>query len=105
MACGTPVIATDVNGASEVVRSREAGVLVAERTPRAIAEALERLRRQPPARAATRRYAEGFGWDQIAAANRAMLETAARLGYAQRHSPDIVCSAQRHLDAKLEPTF
>jgi glycosyltransferase involved in cell wall biosynthesis len=102
MACGTPVIATDVNGTSEVVRKREAGLLVRERTPEALAVAVDILRRQPPGRAATRRYAEAFGWDQVAAANRAVLQTAARLGYARRHSAEAAICARKHLDARPE---
>jgi glycosyltransferase involved in cell wall biosynthesis len=102
MACGTPVVATAVNGAAEVVGSRAAGLLVETRTPEALGEALDAIRRQPPSRAATRRYAEDFGWEPVARANRVLLETAARLGPAGRHSPEVVRAAQRQLDAGLE---
>ncbi|MDB5445443.1 MAG: glycosyltransferase family 4 protein [Phenylobacterium sp.] len=102
MACGTPVVATDVNGAAEVVRSRAAGLLVRMRTPDALARALDRLRQAPPSRDATRRYAEDFGWAQVAAANRALFDAVARSGYEHRHSVENVRGAQRHLTAALE---
>ncbi|WP_296951607.1 glycosyltransferase family 4 protein [uncultured Massilia sp.] len=63
MACGTPVVASNVWGTPEVVAAPEAGVLMRERTSPGIAEALGRLRANYPDHAATRRYAEGFSWD------------------------------------------
>jgi glycosyltransferase involved in cell wall biosynthesis len=80
IACGTPVAASDVNGTSEVVRSDAAGRLIAERSPAAIAAAIDLLRSNPPRREDTRRYAEGFGWDVIARANKALLISAAESG-------------------------
>lgn len=64
MACGTPVVATDVGGSREVVDAPEAGVLVTRRDGRTIAEALRSLLSALPDRAATRRYAERFSWDE-----------------------------------------
>ncbi|HVV65768.1 MAG TPA: glycosyltransferase family 4 protein [Rhizomicrobium sp.] len=84
IACGTPVAATDVNGTSEVVRSEAAGRLIAERSPDSIAAAIRLLRRNMPRPEDTRRYAEGFGWEVIARANKALLLSAARTGYAGR---------------------
>jgi glycosyltransferase involved in cell wall biosynthesis len=63
MACGTPVAATRVWGSPEVVRSREAGLLIPERTAASIAATIRELRATPPVRAATRAYAEEFSWD------------------------------------------
>jgi len=63
MACGTPVVASNVWGTPEVVAAPAAGVLMKERTAAGIAEALGRLRGAYPDHAATRRYAEGFSWD------------------------------------------
>jgi glycosyltransferase involved in cell wall biosynthesis len=62
MACGTPVIATRVWGTPEAVTEPAAGVLVAERSATALAAAARALLAQPPERAATRHYAERFGW-------------------------------------------
>ena len=42
-ALGTPVVSTPVTGIPEVVRDGETGLLVPERDPRALADALERL--------------------------------------------------------------
>ncbi len=63
MACGTPVVASNIWGNPEVVTSPEAGRLMGERTPAAVAAAVAALLRQPPDRGATRRYAERFSWD------------------------------------------
>lgn len=63
MACGTPVVASSVWGTPEVVASPDAGVLMAERTPRGLVQALSLLRHNYPSRAATRHYAEQFSWD------------------------------------------
>jgi len=62
MACGTPVVASNVWGTPEVVAAPEAGVLMQERTPAGLVQALSTLRANYPAHAATRRYAENFGW-------------------------------------------
>jgi glycosyltransferase involved in cell wall biosynthesis len=64
MACGTPVVASKIGGTPEVVSEPEAGVLMAERTPEAIVEAVQRLFARYPDRGATRRYAERFSWEE-----------------------------------------
>ncbi len=61
MACGTPVVATNIWGTPEVVQSQAAGVLV-DRTPEAIAQGVNALLSNPPRRQDTRRYAEQFDW-------------------------------------------
>jgi glycosyltransferase involved in cell wall biosynthesis len=63
MACGTPVVASNICGNPEVVSQPEAGVLMRERTPEAVAEAVRELARHMPQRTATRRFAEGYSWD------------------------------------------
>jgi glycosyltransferase involved in cell wall biosynthesis len=63
MACGTRVAASDVWGTPEVVAAPEAGALFTDRTPDAIAATVRQIMAQPEDRAATRRYAEGFSWD------------------------------------------
>lgn len=67
MACGTPVVATPAWGAREAVTAPEAGIVVDQSTPEAIAAAVSRLAAAPPDRAATRAYAERFGWDETTA--------------------------------------
>ena len=63
MACGTPVVASNVWGNPEVVREASAGVIAEENTPDGIGAAVRRLYANLPARAATRAYAEQFSWD------------------------------------------
>ncbi|MEQ8662760.1 MAG: glycosyltransferase [Gammaproteobacteria bacterium] len=62
MACGTPVVATRVWGTPEVVAAAAAGVLIDERSAAGVRDGVRRLLGSPPAREATRRYAEGFSW-------------------------------------------
>ncbi len=90
MACGAPVIASDVNGSAEVVGAPEAGRLLAARTPAAIVAAVDDLQRNPPARAATRRYAERFGWRPVAEANKVLLLGVAQNGYDGRYDDKIL---------------
>jgi teichuronic acid biosynthesis glycosyltransferase TuaC len=66
LACGTPVVTSDVGGAREVVDRPEAGRLAA-RDPRAVAHAVNALLADPPAQAAVRAAAERFSWERNAA--------------------------------------
>ena len=90
MACGTPVVASDVNGTAEVVRAPAAGRLMRERTPSGLVTALAELRRELPSREQTRRYAEQFGWRQVGRANRALLRAVGAAGYENRHAPGLL---------------
>lgn len=63
MACGTPVIATNISGTADVVKSNAAGVLMTERSAQAIAAAWTKLMENYPRREDTRNYAESFSWD------------------------------------------
>jgi teichuronic acid biosynthesis glycosyltransferase TuaC len=64
MACGTPVVASNVWGTPEVVAAPEAGELMAEHTAGGVVQAVERVLARGADRAATRRYAERFSWDE-----------------------------------------
>lgn len=66
MACGTPVVTPDVDGASEAIDRPAAGRLLRERTPQAIAEAIRSILAAPPAQAEVRASAERFTWDRNA---------------------------------------
>jgi glycosyltransferase involved in cell wall biosynthesis len=67
LACGTPVVTCDVGGARELIASETAGRLV-ERTPEAVAAAVNAILAAPPAREAVAALTEGFSWDANAAA-------------------------------------
>jgi len=69
LACGTPVVTSDVGGAREVVDRSEAGRLVA-RDAGAVAAAVNAILADPPAQAAVRAAAEGFSWARNAAESR-----------------------------------
>lgn len=64
MACGTPVVASNIWGTPEVVQSPDAGVLCEERSANGIVEGVNRLFNAYPDRQATRKYAEKFSWDE-----------------------------------------
>ncbi len=78
MACGTPVVATDVFGAAEAVRAPEAGVLVKTRAAPDIAAAAKALLAAPPDRAATRAYAERHSWEETSAGLEALFASILR---------------------------
>jgi D-inositol-3-phosphate glycosyltransferase len=69
MACGTPVIASDVGGLQELVKDNKTGIRVKANDPNALAKAIERLmdndvlRRRMGHRASC--YAEDFSWSNI----------------------------------------
>lgn len=63
MACGTPVVATNIWGTPEVVADAAAGVLMQERSAAALAQSFTALMKHYPSGESTRRYAEGFSWD------------------------------------------
>ena len=63
MACGTPVVTTDVDGAREAVDRPAAGRLVGHRTAAAFAEAIRAVLADPPAREAVRESAKRFAWE------------------------------------------
>ena len=67
MACGTPVVASDIPGNDEVVQRRDAGLIAPRNTPDGFAQAVHELWSASPDRRATRAYAEGFSWDHTSA--------------------------------------
>ena len=66
LACGTPVVTSDVGGAREVIDRPAAGRLV-PRDPEAVAAAVNALLANPPDQAAVRAAAERFSWERNAA--------------------------------------
>lgn len=85
MACGAPCVATPVWGSTEVIAAPEAGRLASERSGKAMANALKALFADPPARAATRLYAERFSWEETSHGLRRIFDHAlARRDHAER---------------------
>jgi glycosyltransferase involved in cell wall biosynthesis len=62
MACGTPVVVSEIGGLTDIIAAAEAGRIVADVTPSRLAKAIRDLLAAPPPRAATRAYAERFDW-------------------------------------------
>ncbi|WP_458095327.1 glycosyltransferase [Roseomonas sp. WA12] len=67
LACGTPVVTSPAWGSREAVAAPEAGIVLDEATPDAIAAGVRAVLSNPPSRTATRSYAERFGWDETTA--------------------------------------
>jgi len=74
MACGTPVLASNIPSAQEIVGSIDAGRLLPERSAEAIAASARELLASPPERHKTRLYAENFDWQSTTRAQIAMFE-------------------------------
>lgn len=67
LACGVPVVTSDIPGARELITDPAWGTLV-PRDPVAIAAAVRTILAAPPARGDVLRGAEGFSWEANAAA-------------------------------------
>ena len=62
VACGTPVVVSDIPGIADIVGAPAAGRIVAGVTPDRLGAAIRELLAASPDRAATRVYAEQFSW-------------------------------------------
>jgi glycosyltransferase involved in cell wall biosynthesis len=78
LACGTRVVATAVGGVPEILNSPEAGALVHDRDPAAVARAITTLLTQPVERSRTRARAEQLGWPETIAGLLAVLQQSVR---------------------------
>ena len=65
LACGTPIVASDVGGIRELVKSPAAGRIV-DRNPEAIAAAIKDILASPPSRGAVAANVSAFSWDENA---------------------------------------
>lgn len=63
MACGTPVISTNVAGTPDMVNTPAAGVLMERRDAQSLVDAWTHLFSDLPSREATRSHAETFSWN------------------------------------------
>jgi glycosyltransferase involved in cell wall biosynthesis len=78
MACGTPVVATNVGGIPEIVTKPEVGRVVRDRSGAAFAEALRSILERVGSREAVRTYAEQFSWDATTRGQLEILSAAAQ---------------------------
>jgi glycosyltransferase involved in cell wall biosynthesis len=62
IACGTPVVAADVGGAGEVIKRREAGALLATRSPAELASRVREVVARGLAQAEVAGCAAEFSW-------------------------------------------
>jgi glycosyltransferase involved in cell wall biosynthesis len=81
MACGTPVVATNVGSVSAIIDRPETGIVVEERSAAALAAAIRTILARAPDREAPRRRALEFGWAEIASRQRALFADTIR-GYS-----------------------
>lgn len=89
MACGCPVVATEVDGIREIVQHEDAGIVAQARSPEGIADALRRLMARYPGSEATRRYAEKFGWDATSDGQVEMFSAAISEDRMNPHAPSV----------------
>lgn len=78
MACGTPVVASNIPGNPEVIQEPAAGLVVDDNTPQGIAAGVSKLLANLPNRAATRAYAERFSWTDTTQGQIALFERVIR---------------------------
>lgn len=62
IACGTPVIATNTGGVSEIISSPIVGRLMESRSPAALAKQFDDIIRHKPAQSELLKFAKDFGW-------------------------------------------
>lgn len=72
LACGTPVVACDAEGVSEILADPVAGRVADRREAETIAAQIASVLADPPAREAVRAYAERFSWDETSAGQLAL---------------------------------
>jgi glycosyltransferase involved in cell wall biosynthesis len=85
LACGTPVVATEVWGTPEIIRSDDIGLLT-KRTDQDIANALERALERTWNYDVIRDYAASHTWERVAAAVRDVFESVVRTDNAVRNA-------------------
>jgi phosphoheptose isomerase len=107
MACGTPVIGSNVGGIKYSVRDGETGYLVSPRDPDLLAERLAHLYQHPKvmsllSRQAVRRANDLFTWEKVAASVAAVYEEVVTAG--RSHYPangEQAAAVDREFDAAL----
>lgn len=87
MACGTPVVASNVWGAPELVCDPAAGVLMLALTAQGVVDGVNALFAALPARDATRRFAERYSWDDTTAGQIQLFEEVLGARNAAKRKP------------------
>jgi glycosyltransferase involved in cell wall biosynthesis len=85
LACGTPVVATPVEGVPELLNHPAAGLLVPERTPASLAAGINGLLANPPSTDQTRAHAATLSWQPTISGLATVLEQAVRREGVERH--------------------
>jgi D-inositol-3-phosphate glycosyltransferase len=107
MACGTPVLGSNVGGIKFSVRDGETGYLVPPNDPAALAERAAHLYRHPKllavqGRQGIRRVNDLFTWERIAAGVAAVYEEVGVLGrLARRHEAARLATVDRRFDGAI----
>jgi len=65
LACGTPVVATDVGGSAEVVTQKDIGELLPVRSVKSIAQALSSILSNRVRAEEVRFFSQALGWDDV----------------------------------------
>lgn len=65
LACGTPIVASDVGGIRELIKSQDAGRII-DRKPEAVAAAINDILINPPSCEAVAANVSAFSWDENA---------------------------------------
>jgi teichuronic acid biosynthesis glycosyltransferase TuaC len=86
MACGTPVVATDVGGVAEIVTSSNVGRLMSNRTVADLLAAVQDLWRNLPDRLTVRAHAQNCGWQSTSDAQVALFRRIALQGWESAHA-------------------
>jgi glycosyltransferase involved in cell wall biosynthesis len=102
MACGTPVVASNIWGTPEVVSEPAAGVLMAQRDAVSLTQAWHQLMALAPTREATRAHAERFSWDATTEGQLALMSQL--IGREpQNHQPDMSTPDHDHPETPVPP--
>jgi len=108
MACGTPVIGSNVGGIKFTVRDSETGYLVPPKNPQALAEKLAHLYTHPKllnvfSRQAIQRANDLFTWQKVSQALSALYEGLALAGHAGRaDDQDQLAAVDQAIDTAVD---
>lgn len=93
LACGTPVVASDVGAVADMLTEPHLGRIVGPREASAFAAALEAVWAAPPAREAIRRHAARFDWASVSRAQADLFGRALNAGGEPAAAVDAIVDA------------